>query len=576
MSHKLKGIAAGGGITIAPVYVMGASSLSAPEKVGNDEDHEARRLHDSFSLTRNDLLKMQTQVAKEFGHPIVTIQTLLAMLEDPQIIQLAKDMLVENHWTAEWTVEQLVQRLKKLSTIAVSSPFWESAVSDFGQRLLSHLLHRPIPDTADLDHRAVVIAHTITPTQLVRFDRQLVAAVVTDTGGSTSHFSLLSEELAIPGVVATKDVTKYAHNDMVAIVDGVHGEVILQPSPQEIDHYQKLAGQYARENNLLGKLKHQATVSSDGYRIRIAANISLPDEVDAVAKSGAEGIGLFRTEFMMLEDRRIADENTQFVAYKRVLTTMPDELVVVRTLDMGNDKVFDDLATDDDAKNPALGMRAIRFGLAHPEYLRPQIRAILRASAYGKIAIMFPLITTVTEFKEARSIVDEERAKLKQQGVDVAEDIQVGMMVETPAAVQMADQLAKYADFFSIGSNDLAQYIFAADRTNDEVNYLFQSLHPAMLRSVMHVIHCAHNEGKWVSLCGEMAALPVAEPLLLAMDLDEFSVPSDHVLSLRHLIGGLSIRQLQPVLHKALDLEDSRQVEQLVKEQLPDLYKSDK
>lgn len=574
MSHTLNGIAAGGGVTIAPVYVLGASSLTAHQKVTKDQNHEAEVLRDSFSLTRQDVQKIGDQLEDELGHSIVTIQTLLAILDDPDILPLATDMIVENHWTAAWTVQQLVDYLRKLSTIAVSSPFWANTVTELGQRLLSHVLHQPIPDIANLDHRAVIIAHTITPTQMLRFDRQLVAAIVTDTGGSTSHFSLLSEEFAIPGVAATKDATQYAHDDMVAIVDGIHGRVILKPSPQEIDDYQKMAAQYAKEHNSLGKLKHRETITADGRHVRIAANLSVPKETDTVVDSGAEGIGLFRTEFMVMENARLADEDEQFKAYKRVVTTMPERLVVVRTLDIGNDKAVSNLHFDE-GENPALGMRGIRLGLAHDEILRPQIRALLRASAYGKIAIMFPLVSTVEEFRQARTIVDEESQHLKSQGVDIADDIQVGMMVETPAAVSMADQLAEYADFFSIGSNDLAQYLFAADRMNDDVNYLLQSLHPAMLRSILHVIRAAHTEGKWVSLCGEMAAMPSAEPLLLAMGLDEFSVPSEDVLPLRHLIAGLSVRQLQPLLHKALNMSKAAKVEKLVKKSLPNLYQAD-
>ncbi|WP_295732077.1 phosphoenolpyruvate--protein phosphotransferase [uncultured Limosilactobacillus sp.] len=574
MSRTLNGIAAGGGITIAPVYVMGASSLTAPHEVADDENHEAQRLRGSFSLVSQDLNQIGQQAEQELGRPIMTIETLQTVLNDRAIQQLAIDMLMENQWTAEWTVERLAERLQKLSTIAVSSPFWVGVIHDLSQRLLSKLLQQPIPDVANLDHRAVVIAHSISPTQVVRLDRQLVAALVTDAGGATSHFSLLSEELAIPSVVATHHVTKYAHNDMVAIVDGIHGKVILQPSPQEIDQYQKMAGQYAREHQALGKLKHQETRSTDGQRIRIAANMSLPDEINSIVHSGAEGVGLFRTEFMVMEDAKLASEDAQFAIYKKVATAMPERLIVVRTLDIGSDKLVQN-TNYDEGDNPALGLRGIRLGLAHPELLRPQVRALLRAATYGKIAIMFPMVTTLAEFRAARAMVDEERQQLTATGVKIPANVPVGMMVETPAAVTMINQFAKYADFFSIGSNDLAQYLFAADRTNDKVTPLYQTLHPAMLRSVLHVIRQAHNEGKWVSLCGSMAAMHVAEPLLLAMDLDEFSVPGDHILPLRHLISGLSVRQLQPLLHQALDLTNADQVEQLVKRSLPELYQTD-
>ena len=570
MSRLLNGIAAGGGITIAPVYVMGASSLSAAEQVANDENHEAQRLHDSFSLTKNDLQTIHQQVTAEFGHPVVTVQTMLAVVDDPGVRRLAQHLLTTNHWTAEWTVDQLVARLQRLSTVAASSAFWTSVVHDFGQRLLSHLMHQPIPDVANLDHRAVVVAQTISPTQLLRFDRQLVAAIVTDTGGATSHFSLLTEELAIPGVVGTKEATKVAREGMVAIVDGIHGEVIFQPSPQEIDHYQKLAAEYAREHDSLGRLKYQPTRSADGRQIKVAANLALPDELDAVNHSGAEGIGLFRTEFMVMGAGQVLGEEQQFQVYKKLVTSMPERQVVVRTFDVGADKAM--VGVGDAQANPALGIRGIRVGLRYPDLLRPQIRALLRASVYGKLALMFPMVTTLAEFQQARQVVDTEIAQLRQAGVDVADHFEVGMMVETPAAVMMADQLAQYADFFSIGSNDLGQYLFAADRSDSEVNSLLQPLHPAMLRATLHVIRAAHTEGKWVSLCGEMAANYLAEPLLLAMGLDEFSVPSETVLPLRHLISGLSTRQLQPLLHQALNLTDATAVERLIKKSLPNLY----
>lgn len=571
MSQVLNGIAAGGGITIAPVYVLGAASLSASLKVSDNENHEAERLRDSFSLTRNDLVQLGRQAKQELGHDIVTIQTQLTILDDPQVRKKVAGLIKENHWTADWAVQMTMHDLARVSTLAVSSPYWAATVEDLGQRLLSHLLNRPIPDTEDLDHRAIIIAHKINPTQVIRLDRQLVAGLVTDSGGPTSHFSLLSEELAIPAVVGTEDATKFAHNDMVAIIDGIHGRVILQPSPQEIDKYQQMAGEYARRSDKLGSLKNQPTVSADGHQVRIAANLSLPSEVKNILGSGAEGVGLFRTEFMEMENGHLASENQQFNTYKRVITAMPNEPVVVRTLDVGNDKLLGEMSNDRQT-NPALGLRAIRISLTDEKTFRPQIRALLRASTYGKMLIMFPLITTLDEFIKARKIVDEEQANLTKEGYQVAADIQVGMMVETPGSVFMIDQFAKHADFFSIGSNDLVQYMFAADRTNEKVNYLYQSLHPAVLRAIWHVISSAHAEGKWVSLCGEMATMPAAEPLLLAMGLDEFSVPCEHVLPLRHLIKGLSVRQLQPVLHQSLDMVSASEVEELVKKKVATLY----
>lgn len=573
MSRIIKGIAAGGGITIAPVFVFGAASLSAVQKKTNDVNHEVQRLHDSFSLTRRELLALDKQTEAKLGHSLQTIATQLAVLNDKGLQDRIGQYIKDGYWDASWAVQMGLTSLSQLSTVAVSSPFWNATISDLRQRLLSHLLHQPLPSFAEMDHRAIIVAHRLSPTQVIELDQRLVAGIVTDTGGATSHFSLLSEELSVPVVVGASGKTDVVNDDMVMIVDGIHGCVILSPSPAEIEQYHQMQEEYERQRQAALYLHDAQTISKDGIRYQVAANLSLIDELSTIRQSGAEGIGAFRTEFMFMNRPDLPDEDEQFQVYRQVVEQMDGRPVNIRTLDVGNDKLVSAIHLPAEI-NPALGMRGIRVSLNHPRIFRTQLRAILRASAFGTVRIMFPLIATLNEFQQARRMVDEEKQALQEQGVKVADNIEVGMMVETPATVMMADELAKYADFFSIGSNDLTQYLFAADRNNEKVAYLYQALHPAMLRTVSHVISCAHAEGKWVEICGRMGALTRAQPLLMAMGLDTFSVPASQILPLRQLIHGLSRRQLQPVLHQALDLKDAAEVEALIKRQLPQLYQN--
>lgn len=571
MSQVLHGIAAGGGITIAPVFVLDAVSLSASHQKIKNTDHEVKRLHDSFSLAQQELEQLDKQAAQQMGHRLQTISTQLAILKDNVFSRLADQLINEEHKNAEWAVQEAGKQLLRLSTVAISSPFWANTVRDFTQRVLSHLLHKPLPDITQIDHRTILVANSISPTQVAEMNHKLVAGLVTQKGGATSHFSLLSEELALPVVVGIPHLLEHVNDDMVMIVDGIHGTVILSPSPQEIDHYQELAKKFEAAQQAVGNLRNHQTVSKDGNHYVIGANLSLMNELPSLKNSGAEGIGIFRTEFLFMDRSELPTEEEQYRAYRQAVAAMHGQRVIIRTLDIGNDKLLTSLKLPDEV-NPALGMRGIRISLAHPELLRPQVRAILRSSTVGKAAIMFPMISEVEEFNQARQLVDEEAEHLQAKGIDIADNIEVGMMVETPAAVMMADQLAKYADFFSIGSNDLIQYLFAADRNNERVAYLYQALHPAMLRTLRRVINCGHAEGKWVSMCGEMAALPAAQPLLMAMGLDGFSVPAKRVLPLRHLVHGLSARKLQPLVHQALDAVNAEAVRKLVQAQLPQLY----
>lgn len=574
MSLLLNGLAASSGITIAPAYLLVESDLSVTQQHTADENHEVARLHDSFALSRKELQQIHDHAHEALGkRAAAVIDTQIAILDNSALRDKIIDQIENHHDAAEWAVEKVKNHYLKVLEGMNDDDYLQSramAVRDVTKRILSHLLNVPLPTPTDLDHRAIFVANNITPTDTAQFDRRFVAGLVTVNGGRTSHFTIMSKTLSLPAVVGVKDATTLIHNGDTLIVDGIHGKVIVNPSSDEIDHYQLLAGQFAQEQQAWGALRDKQTVSADGRRFEVAANVGTVADIADAQENGAEGIGLLRTEFLYMSRKNLPSEDQQFATYKKFVTAMNQQRVVARTLDIGGDKQLGMVKLPREA-NPYLGFRAIRIGLARPEILRPQLRALLRASVYGRLAIMFPMIATIEEFQQARAILDEEREKLVAAGVKVADNIEVGMMLEIPSVAVMAESFAKYVDFFSIGSNDLVQYLFAADRGNQNVAYLYQELHPAVLRMIRRVIDAAHAEGKWVGMCGEMAANPLATPLLMAMGLDEFSMNSGQVLHIRSLIKQLSTRELQPLVHRAVNAETAGEVKKLVKEYVPEL-----
>lgn len=574
MSQLVTGLGASSGIAIAPARLLVGTDLTVKKKFSADEDHEVSKLHDSFAISASEIEAISKRahdvLSETASHVIDTEQSIL---NSSDFRDEVKKVIHKEHVTAEWAVKEITEQRLNLYEKENHNDYLHkraTAMRDVSQRLLSHLMGIELPDPTTITERSIYVGHTVTPTDTAQFDRRYVAGIVTDFGTRTSHFSIMSKSMTIPAVVGTGNATKYIHNGDMLIVDGIHGHVIINPDKKEIDKYQRMAGQYANELAKLGALSDQQSVSADGRHYEIAANIGTLADVDQAKADGAEGIGLLRSEFLYMTKRNLPSEDEQFNAYKQVLTKMPNQRVIIRTLDIGGDKQLGGYKIPHEA-NPFLGFRAIRIGLAHEDIIRPQIRAILRASVYGRVAIMFPFVTTVDEFIKLRKIVDSEKQNLVSAGVSVADGIEVGMMLEVPAAAVMADQFAKYVDFFSIGSNDLVQYLLAADRDNQLVSYLYQPLHPAVLRLIKQVIDAAHAEGKWVGCCGELAAMRLATPLLMAMGLDEFSMDSNSILQIRSLVKQLSGRKLQRLAHQSLNAESAEQVADLVRAAVPQL-----
>lgn len=572
MSILLTGLAASSGITIAPAHLLVESDLSIKKQHTADENHEVARLHDSFALSKTELQHLSKRAHELLGQRAVTIiDTQIAILDDPTLQKKIIDRINSHHDTTEWAVKRVEDYYLSIFERKNDNEYLyarATALRDVTKRVLSHLLNVPLPDPGLLDHRAIFVANNITPTDTAQFDKRYVAGIVTTNGGRTSHFTIMSKTLSLPAVVGVKDATAIIHDGDLLIVDGIHGKVIVNPTKEEVEHYRLLAGKFIQEQQKWGALKDKQTVSADGRRFEVGANVGTFADVIDAQEDGAEGIGLLRTEFLYMSKDELPTEEQQFNAYKRFVSAMNGQRVVARTLDIGGDKKLGMVALPHE-DNPYLGFRAIRIGLARPEILRPQLRALLRASVYGRLAIMFPMIATIEEFQAARAILDDEKEKLEQAGIQVAKNIEVGMMLEIPAVAVMAEHFAKYVDFFSIGSNDLIQYLFAVDRGNQQVAYLYQELHPAVLRMVRQVIEAAHAEGKWVGMCGEMANNPYAVPLLMAMGLDEFSMSSSQILRVRSLINQLNTRKLQPLVHRAIHAETAAAVQELVEKYVP-------
>jgi len=420
-----------------------------------------------------------------------------------------------------------------------------------------------LPNPSMIDESVVIIGNDLTPSDTAQLNKEFVQGFVTNIGGRTSHSAIMSRSLEIAAVVGTKSITEEVKQGDMIIVDGLTGEVIIDPTEDEVIAYQNKRERFFEDKKELQKLRDEETTTVDGVHAELAANIGTPNDLKGVIENGAEGVGLYRTEFLYMGRDEMPTEDEQFEAYKKVLETMEDKRVVVRTLDIGGDKELPYLNLPEEM-NPFLGYRAIRLCLDQPEIFRPQLRALLRASVYGKLNIMFPMVATIKEFRDAKALLLEEKENLTNEGIEVSDDIEVGIMVEIPSTAALADVFAKEVDFFSIGTNDLIQYTMAADRMSERVSYLYQPYNPAILRLVQQVINASHNEGKWTGMCGEMAGDETAIPLLLGLGLDEFSMSATSILKARRQIKGLSKNEMEELAQKAINCATSEEVQDLV------------
>ncbi|MEX3744908.1 phosphoenolpyruvate--protein phosphotransferase [Lysinibacillus xylanilyticus] len=566
---EIQGIAVSQGIAFANAYCLKEPDLSYEEIKVADVDAELERFKVAVMKTKAELQEIYEIAQKKFGAEKAAIFAAhLLVLEDPEMLA-SIEAKIQSGVNAEFALDEVsnmfIALFKGLDNVYMQERVAD--IRDVSKRVLAHLLGVEMVDMNRLTSDVIIVAKDLTPSMTAMLDTKYVKGFITDIGGKTSHSAILARTLEIPAVVGTKNATEDIQHGAPIIIDGTNGKIIVNATTEVSNFYLQQQRLHIEEHEELIQYRTLPSLSADGCSVEIAGNIGKPEDVEIVINAGGDGIGLFRTEFLYMERQELPTEEEQFQAYKNVLEKMQGKPTIVRTLDIGGDKNLPYLKLADEM-NPFLGYRAIRISLTQQEMFRVQLRALLRASAYGNLKIMFPMIATLDEFKMAKAILLEEKQSLTSDGYLISETLEVGMMIEIPSAAIIADLFAKEVDFFSIGTNDLIQYTLAADRMNENVSYLYQPYHPAVLRLIKNVIDAAQRQGKWVGMCGEMAADEIALPILLGFGLNEFSMSASSILKTRAHIAKLSKQQLMTHNERILLLSTSAEVEEYVKKNL--------
>lgn len=564
---RLSGIAASNGIAIAKAFRLEHPDLTVDKKNVADPQAEIERFGSAVDESIAELEVIKKRTAEQISEKEADIfGAHLLVLQDPELIGPITDKIKTDSVNAEFALHETSTMFVDMFEAMDNEYMKERAadVRDVTKRVLAHLLGVKIQNPSLITDEVVIIAEDLTPSDTVQLNPQFIKGFITDIGGRTSHSAILARTLEIPAVVGAKSAMSSIQNGTIVIIDGLEGEILLDPDEATLAEYKEKQTAFADQKAEWAKLKNEATLTKDGVAVELGANIGTPKDLTGVLENGGEAIGLYRTEFLYMGRDNFPTEQEQFDAYSAVLKGMDGKPTVVRTLDIGGDKELSYLKLPKEL-NPFLGLRAIRLCLEMPDMFRTQLRALLRASVHGNLKIMFPMIATLDEFREAKALLLEEKAKLEAEGVEVSDSIEVGIMVEIPSTAVMADTFAKEVDFFSIGTNDLIQYTMAADRMNESVSYLYQPYNPAILRLVKTVIDASHKEGKWTGMCGEMAGDEIAIPILLGLGLDEFSMSASSILKARSQLSRLSKADMEGHTEHILGLATSQEVEDYVK-----------
>ena len=557
MTEMLKGIAASDGVAVAKAYLLVQPDLSFETVTVEDTSAEEARLDAALAASQDELSVIREKAVESLGEEAAAVfDAHLMVLADPEMTGQIRETIRAKQVNAEAALTEVTNMFIAIFEGMEDNPYMQERAADIRdvtKRVLANLLGKKLPNPATIDEESIVVAHDLTPSDTAQLNKKFVKAFVTNIGGRTSHSAIMARTLEIAAVLGTNNITELVKDGDILAVSGITGEVVINPTEEQIAEFKAAGEAYAKQKAEWAQLKDAQTVTADGKHFELAANIGTPKDVEGVNDNGAEAVGLYRTEFLYMDSQDFPTEEDQYEAYKAVLEGMNGKPVVVRTMDIGGDKElpYFDLPKE---MNPFLGFRALRISISETgnQMFRTQLRALLRASVHGKLRIMFPMVALLTEFRTAKGILEEEKAKLVAEGVAVADDIEVGIMIEIPAAAMLADQFAKEVDFFSIGTNDLIQYTMAADRMNEQVSYLYQPYNPSILRLINNVIKAAHSEGKWAGMCGEMAGDQTAVPLLVGMGLDEFSMSATSVLRTRSLMKKLDTAKMEEYANRAL------------------------
>lgn len=562
------------GIPASPGIVFGKALVLKEEKIVLDMqkikdsqvDEEIARFYAGREAAVEQLNSIKERAYQSLGEEKAAIfEGHLMILEDEELEEEIIDYLRSNHVNAAVAANVVIDQQVAILSEIDDEYLKERAgdIRDIGNRLIKNILGMHIVDLGEINEEAILVAYDLTPSETAQLNLDKVLGFVTDIGGRTSHTSIMARSLELPAIVGTNNVTELVNTGDFLILDALNNVVYVNPSQEEIQRLKALQAKLADEKAELAKLKDLPALTLDGHRVDVVANIGTIRDIEGADRNGAEGVGLYRTEFLFMDRDQLPTEEEQFIAYKDVVEAMNGNLVILRTMDIGGDKELPYLDLPKEM-NPFLGWRAIRIALDRREILNAQLRAVLRASAYGKLAVMFPMIISVEEIRELKSVIEELKVELRNEGKAFDENIQIGVMVETPSAAVNAKFLAKEVDFFSIGTNDLTQYTLAVDRGNELISHLYNPMSPSVLSLIKQVIDASHAEGKWTGMCGELAGDERATVLLLGMGLDEFSMSAISVPRIKKLIRNVNYQDAKLLAEKALQQPTAAEIERLV------------
>jgi len=572
MAQKLKGIAASPGIVIGKAFLVDSESIAiAKRRISKEElPLEIAHFEEALIKTRSEIMQIKKKVVDELGPEQAEIfDAHLLVLEDRSLIEEVISALKKERYSVEYIFSQVMNKYIKAFNKIDDEYLKErlSDIQDVGRRVLNNLLGGRQKALKDLKDEVIVVAYDLSPSDTVSIPRGKIQAFITDIGGRTSHTAIIARSLEIPAVVGLEKATQKIKNEDTIIVDGDRGTVIINPDRATLERYRKSKKDFIALQKDLIKIRNLPAETRDGRKIQLSANIEFPEEVLSVISHGAEGVGLYRTEYFYMNRTGLPSEDEQFEAYKKVAEKIKPHIVIVRTMDLGGDKFISQFQVPREM-NPFLGWRAIRFSLARPDIFKTQLKAILRASTYGNLKVMYPMISGIEELEQANKILEQCKRELNKKKVDFNKDIEVGAMIEIPSAALTSDVLAKEVDFFSIGTNDLIQYSLAVDRANEKIAYLYNPAHPAVLKLIKLVIDTAHEENIWVGMCGEMAADPAMVLILLGLGLDEFSTSPVAIPEIKKIIRSITLEEAKKIAKEALKLPSGEKIKKFVEDKV--------
>ncbi len=561
---KYNGIGASNGISHAKAYIL-VDNMPIIEKISvEDAQSEINKYDEAVNVASEQIAKLKEGAMEKLGaEKAAVFDAHLGILMDPEMANQVKAKIENEKVNASFATMEVANFFKDMFLSMDDEYMRERAadVSDVTNRLIKIIEGVEIKDLTLINEEVIIIAHDLTPSETSQLNPAFVKGFITEIGGRTSHSAIMARSLEIPAVVGVGKTVFEIEEGVDLLVDGSTGEILVNPESEIVEEFKTRADRLAARREIELTFKDKESTSKDGWKTNVSANIGSPNDIESTLANGADGVGLFRSEFLYMDSDNWPTEEEQFDAYKKVLESI-DHTVVIRTLDIGGDKTLNYYKFPYEM-NPFLGYRAIRLQLDKLDIFDTQIRALLRASAFGKLAVNIPMIATIDEFKAVRERFNKIEGELKAEGVQVGE-YELGVMVEVPAVVELADKFAKYADFFSVGTNDLIQYTFAADRMSESVSYLYQPFNPAILRKLKTIIDATHKEGKWSAICGEMAGEPLLTPVLVGMGLDEFSMSATSILNIRRIISEINKSEAEVLVDQVLDAETEAEVKELI------------